>query len=213
MKEVWKLIPGEWKFPYYVSSQGRVARLLRSGRPKILQGAVHRGMNQDRGPGYVRVRLTLDRERRECLPCYVHRLVAAAFLEKPEWGEVVHHLNHNPFDNSLGNLAWSTHRGNARYFIEFKNEQAAAGRGDGVVGPAPLLCSVPLARERPSEKVGSSPPGGRGEQTQVPPSEVLPEPLLTVSWCISLGQDSRFDSGTEHEYTIASEEGVGPREL
>ena len=201
MKEVWKLVPGEWKFPYYVSNQGRVGRLLKNGSAKILQGAVH-------GTGYVRVRLTLDREGREYLPCYVHRLVAAAFLEKPEWGEVVHHLNHNPFDNSLGNLAWSTHRGNARYFVEFKNEQAAAGRGDGVVGAAPLLCSVPLARERPSEEAGSSPSGGWSEQAQVPSPQVLSESLLTVSWSVSLGQDSRFDSRPEHGYTIAGEEGV-----
>lgn len=208
MKEVWKIIPGEWKFPYYVSSNGRVARLLRSGRPKILQGAVHRGMNQNRGPGYVRVRLTLDKEGREYCPCYVHRLVAAAFLEKPEWGEVVHHLNHDPFDNRLENLAWATHKENARYYIEYKNEQAAAGGGDSLVGPAPLLCSVPLARERPPEEAGGSPSGGRGEQAQVPPPQVLPEPLLTVSWCVSLGQDTRFDSRPEHGYTVTGEEGV-----
>lgn len=208
MKEVWRIIPGEWKYRYYVSSHGRVARLLKNGSPKILQGSVHRGMNQQRGPGYVRVRLTLDREGREYCPCYVHRLVAAAFLAKPAWGEVVHHLNHNPFDNSLGNLAWSTHRGNARYFVEFKNEQAAAGGGDAVVGPAPLLCSVPLARERPSEEAGGPSSGGGSEQAQVPSSEVLPEPLLTMSWCVSLGQDSRFDSRAEHGYTIAGKEGV-----
>lgn len=208
MKEVWKLIPGEWKYPYYVSSHGRVARLLKSGSPKILQGAVHRGMNQQRGPGYVRVRLTLASEGREYCPCYVHRLVAAAFLKKPDWGEVVHHINHDPFDNRLENLAWATHKENARYYVEYKNEQAAAGGGDGVVGLAPLLCSLPLARERPSEEAGGSPSSGRGEQAQVSPSEVLPEPLLTVSWCVSLGQDSRFDSRTEHEYTIASKEGV-----
>ena len=208
MKEVWKIIPGEWKFPYYVSSQGRVARLLRSGRPKILQGAVHRGMNQDRGPGYVRVRLTLASEGREYCPCYVHRLVAAAFLKKPDWGEVVHHINHDPFDNRLENLAWATHKENARYYVEYKNEQAAAGGGDGVVGPAPMLCSLPLARERPSEETGSSPSGGRSEQAQVPSPQVLSESLRTVSWCVSLGQDSRFDSRPEHGYTIAGEEGV-----
>lgn len=204
MKEVWKLVPGEWKYEYYVSNRGRVGRLLQSGKPKIIRGNMHES-------GYLRVRLTVPGRRRYCL-CYVHRLVAMAFLEKPGWADVVHHLNHDASDNRLENLAWATYTDNARYFVEFKNEQAeaAAGGGDEVGGPAPLLCSLPLARERPPEAARGSSSGGRSEQEQVPRRQVLPESLLTMSWCVSQWEDSRFDSRPEHGYTAASQAGVGP---
>lgn len=201
MKELWKLIPGDWKFPYYVSSHGRVGRLLKNGRTKILHGAYH-------GAGYLRVRLTLAEEGREYSLFYVHRLVAAAFLEKPDWAEVVHHLNHDSLDNRLENLAWSTHKGNARYWVAYKNEQAAAGRSGEVVGASPMLCSLPLARERSQKEVGSPSSGGWSEQAQVSPPEVLPQSLLTVSWSVPLGEDSCFDSRPEHGYTVASKDGI-----
>lgn len=201
MKEAWKLVPGEWKYEYYVSNRGRVGRLLKSGKPRILRGAEH-------CDGYTRVRLTLRSSRREYCLCYVHRLVAMAFLEKPKWADVVHHLNHDAADNRLENLAWATYNDNARYFVEYKNEQAAAGGGDAVVGPAPLLCSVPLARERPPETARGSSSGGGSEPAQVPRRQVLPESLLPVSWCVSLWQDSCFDSRPEHGYTFVCQAGV-----
>lgn len=46
----------------------------------------------------------------------VHRLVAEAFLEKPEgYGKVeIDHRNHNKLDNSVANLRWVTHSENMR---------------------------------------------------------------------------------------------------
>lgn len=46
----------------------------------------------------------------------VHRLVAEAFLEKPEgYGKVeIDHRNHNKLDNSVANLRWVTHSANMR---------------------------------------------------------------------------------------------------
>jgi hypothetical protein len=43
---------------------------------------------------------------------YVHRLVALAFLDNPDFKRVVNHKNGNPKDNRLENLEWATHSEN-----------------------------------------------------------------------------------------------------
>jgi hypothetical protein len=44
----------------------------------------------------------------------VHRLVADAFVEKPEGATQVDHLDHNPFNNAADNLEWVTGEENIR---------------------------------------------------------------------------------------------------
>ena len=55
-------------------------------------------------------------ERRCSLTYAVHRLVAEAFLEKPEQEEMleVHHINHERGDNRVENLMWITVKENRR---------------------------------------------------------------------------------------------------
>lgn len=199
MKETWKLAYGEWKHDYYVSTLGRVGRLLKSGKHRTLSGAVGKD-------GYCRVGL-IGSSGKICRRA-VHRLIAETFLPRPKWAEVVHHLNHDKTDNRLGNLCWSTYQNNTRYYYEFKNEQEAAGGGDGLVGSAPLLCGLPLAGERPPEEAGSSSPSRGLVSVEVPPSEVLRQPVLTLSWSISLGEGVCFDSRPEHGYTTHGQAGV-----
>ena len=43
---------------------------------------------------------------------YIHRLMAKAFIPNPHSLPVVRHLNDNPRDNALENLAWGTQRDN-----------------------------------------------------------------------------------------------------
>lgn len=199
MKETWKLAVGDWKFEYYVSSYGRVGRLLKSGRHRTLSGCVDKY-------GYKRVGLIRSDKRFISRP--IHRLVADTFLARPSWAEVVHHINHDKTDNRLGNLCWATYQDNSRYYYEFKNEQEATSGGDGLVGSAPLLCNLPLAGERPPEEAGGSSLGGGLVSVEVSPCEVLPQPVLTLSWSISLGEGVCFDSRPEHGYTTHGQAGV-----
>lgn len=199
MKEVWKLAVGHWRYKYYVSNLGRVGRVLSSGKHRTLRGTLY-------GDGYRRVGLISDSGKYTCMP--IHRLVAFAFLTKPEWGSVVHHINHEKDDNRLENLCWSTHSHNTRLYYEFKNEQETASGSGGLVGPTPLLCCVPLAGERPSQEDGDSSPRGGLVSVKVPSPQVLPKPVLTVSWSVSLGEGVCFDSRPEHGYTTHGEEGV-----
>lgn len=44
----------------------------------------------------------------------VHRLVAEAFLDKPDGCDIVEHKDDNPSNNSVSNLMWSTQRDNLK---------------------------------------------------------------------------------------------------
>lgn len=52
---------------------------------------------------------------------YIHRLMAEAFIPNPKGFPVVRHLNDNPGDNWLENLAWGTQRDNMRDCINNGN--------------------------------------------------------------------------------------------
>ena len=43
---------------------------------------------------------------------YLHRLVAMAYIPNPNNYPIVRHLNDNPLDNRLANLAWGTQKDN-----------------------------------------------------------------------------------------------------
>jgi hypothetical protein len=42
----------------------------------------------------------------------IHVLVSDAFLERPEWGEVINHKDGNKHNNTVGNLEWTTDKYN-----------------------------------------------------------------------------------------------------
>jgi hypothetical protein len=46
--------------------------------------------------------------------CYIHRLMAQAFIPNPEKHPIVRHLNDVPYDTDLENLAWGTQKDNHR---------------------------------------------------------------------------------------------------
>ena len=112
--EIWKPVVG-WEDSHEVSNCGRVrtfARVVSSGRgwakilkPRELQGTVARRM------GYIRV--TLAYEGRVSKRT-VHSLVAEAFLgPMPAGATLVRHLNGQPQDNALANIAYGTSADNA----------------------------------------------------------------------------------------------------
>ncbi len=89
---------------YDVASDGRV-RSRRGGKCRILTGTVT-------SLGYVAFILREDRTGKPCRRLS-HRLVAHAFLPKPEVGQTdVCHNDGNPSNNRADNLRWDTHQAN-----------------------------------------------------------------------------------------------------
>lgn len=199
MKEQWKVIPGDWAHQYYVSSQGEVARKKKTGG--------YRRFGKSSNP-YCYKQVALKRKSGDYAAIYVHRLVAEAFLHRPCGAGVVHHINHNRSDNRIQNLMWSTQSENIRFAWRNRREQIAEGGGDGVGGPAPLLCDLPLARIGSSQAAGDTSYRGWGSPLEVPPPEMLPVTMLEVSWRLPFWQDPCFDPGPEPRYTTHSQEGV-----
>ena len=93
---MWLPIPG---YPDYdVSDEGQV-RSRRSSKPRILKSRAHRS-------GYRLVRLlSTDGEWKDFT---VHSLVMLAFKGVCPEGQCIRHLNSDPTDNSLSNLAYGS---------------------------------------------------------------------------------------------------------
>lgn len=111
MPEIWKPIPGYEK-EYYVSSLGRVKSLSRyiNGNRK---GTLFKSFRKGRilKPGYnAQGYLTVSLNRRNTY-C-VHKLVAMAFLKKPEGKVDVMHLDGSRDNNILTNLRYGTRSDN-----------------------------------------------------------------------------------------------------
>lgn len=103
--EMWKAIQGTKGF-IEVSDKGRVRSLLR-GTPRILK-------TQADGKGYLRLRVTIEREK----TCFkVHREVAKAFIPNPDNLPQVNHKDGNKNNNCVSNLEWVTNKDNAHHAI------------------------------------------------------------------------------------------------
>jgi len=96
---------------YVVSSEGKVFNMLTL---KEVKGWA----NND---GYIRIDLCVGRIRRTC---YIHRLVANAFLENPNSCDEVHHINHIRHDNRLINLEWCTRQENMSHVHQRRRARA-----------------------------------------------------------------------------------------
>lgn len=106
--EEWKDIDG-YNGDYKISNLGNIystksRRLLR---------------NTDNGKGYKIIGLSKNNIRTNF---YVHRLVAEAFIRKPNEKEVINHKDYNRSNNSVENLEWLTQLENVRYSLQNKPE-------------------------------------------------------------------------------------------
>lgn len=111
MQEIWLEID-ETNGRYSVSNLGRVRsnwagvprrnlpHRVRIDKVKILRANVHT-------TGYLRIALGRGKH------CYVHRLVAEAFLPNPESLPQVDHVDGNRTNNRLDNLRWVSARQNS----------------------------------------------------------------------------------------------------
>lgn len=128
-KEIWQ----EVEYPHYmIKDQVLTAFVSNHGRVRIPSRVVKSKGNSTRiqkermaklniAPnGYVR-----------CCAGLVHRLVARAFLEKPEGWEdtkkwTVNHIDHDKTNNHWTNLEWTTHKDNCKYY--FNSDKAIGER-------------------------------------------------------------------------------------
>lgn len=62
--------------------------------------------------GYMRVHISKNGKDKYAS---VHRIVAEAFVPKPNNCNIVNHLDCNPSNNIYSNLEWTTHKGNMEY--------------------------------------------------------------------------------------------------
>lgn len=102
------LLPLSQAPDYYVTRDGRVFTDRVSTRHRA--GGMRELKQSTSAAGYRYIRATVG-GRPTAL--YVHRIVAAAFLPKPSEGQtVVRHLDGNPANNDITNLAWGTQADN-----------------------------------------------------------------------------------------------------
>lgn len=97
--EEWRYYTEErWEKGYEiaVSNKGRIMNFVRNKNGKILNGSYING--------YLAVNTRLKSGKRQNF--YVHKIIATAFLEKPEDAIFVIHKNYDKTDNNLKNLAW-----------------------------------------------------------------------------------------------------------
>lgn len=102
----WRGIPG-YPSRYEVSDNGQVRVLdyRGSGMPKMLE--------QINVRGYLKVTLT-DAHGHKAL-CFVHRLVASAFIPNPSNLPQINHKDENKANNHVENLEWCTAKYNINY--------------------------------------------------------------------------------------------------
>lgn len=107
MAEVWKDIPG-YEGKYQASDLGRIRSLNRrvnigGGHTRLMKGRVLRPAASKKYDPHLTVVLGHGENGSS-----VHRLVAAAFLGPCPKGQEVRHLDGNPQNNHISNLAYGT---------------------------------------------------------------------------------------------------------
>lgn len=114
MFEIWKDIK-DYEGKYQVSNLGRVKSLDRiinfsDGRVRKFSGKLLKPALA--GNGYFFVTLASNQNNKRC---YVHRLVAEAFIPNSKNLPQVNHLDENKTNNTASNLEWCTAKENINY--------------------------------------------------------------------------------------------------
>lgn len=123
MEEIWKEVTwiDNLRGSYEVSNLGNVRRtsLIRFDTWTNQYTTVHKTRllkQYDNGHGYKHVTFCINTESGKKLKiCYVHRLVAIAFIENPNNYPEVNHKNFVREDNRVTNLEWVSSLDNMRH--------------------------------------------------------------------------------------------------
>lgn len=116
--EIWQDIEG-YKGLYQVSDLGQVKSFC-NGKERVLSAGKTKH-------GYLTVSLWKDGKKKVC---YVHRLVAHAFLPNPDGLTEVNHIDECKTNNVVSNLEWCSHKYNMNHGT--RNERAAKARSKAV---------------------------------------------------------------------------------
>lgn len=148
MEEQWKQIQ-QWP-NYAVSDKGRVKRL--TTRNSGVAGAI---LSQFLVAGYPSVNLT-DSGKRKSLR--IHRLVAEAFLVRPEGATEVNHIDASRSNNDLSNLEWVTASGNRQHGYDH-GANGAEGERNGYSkltedGVRTIRATIPLTKAAQAQLAG-----------------------------------------------------------
>lgn len=147
--EQWRPIPG-WEDRYHASDHGRIKSLARTiqyrdGRHRPVGEAVLRPRSAN--SGHLQVSLWRANKNHKM---WVHRLVAAAFIGSCPQGIEVRHLNGDPTDNRVENLAYGTRRENMldreRHGTNPQRNRTHCPQGHLLVLPNLTAWSVKLGR-------------------------------------------------------------------
>jgi hypothetical protein len=113
IEEVWKSVKG-FEACYEISNLGNVKSLDRhvliSTGSRFQKGrTISQRINNC---GYVSVRLSKNGYTKTC---FIHRLLAEAFLSNPDELPMVNHIDGNKLNNLIENLEWCSHSQNIQH--------------------------------------------------------------------------------------------------
>ena len=116
--EVWKTIE---EYPnYIISNMGRVFSTANNKLLKPYSSPFKKSI------GYFRVKL--KNKIGEVKNIFLHRVVAVAYVENTENKPIIHHIDHNGFNNRADNLMWVT----ADEHRELHRKEAEKNKGKDV---------------------------------------------------------------------------------
>lgn len=103
--EEWKDVPN-YKGLYQASNMGRIKSLPRKFQPK------EKLMGCKLPTDYYIVNFKENGKNKQY---FIHRVIAETFLPNAQNFPMVHHKDHNPSNNKLGNLMWASARQNSQF--------------------------------------------------------------------------------------------------
>lgn len=118
MNEIWKDIKN-YEGLYQVSNLGNVRSLDRKVWNYTKKGRILKQTSNNHSYFYV----SLNKDGNIQKHCYIHRLVAEAFIPNPDNLPQVNHIDFDKSNNKVNNLEWCTDIENKQHYIKSKRRK------------------------------------------------------------------------------------------